>query len=141
MPAPKAEEEEDRLYEEQLAWVKTAPLVAARKAKGRHPNPMDDDPCIERLRRDLLLVEKALPRTALTPEWDSASWKEGVRACSGASDFRVSLAALESAVQVEYLSPYFYKDPLLVRGAWLPTGAYLAGVLSLCSRESSSIAL
>ena len=123
MPARKAEEEEDRLYEEQLAWVRATPLVAARKAKGRHPNPVDDDPCIERLRRDLLLVEKALPRTALTAEWDSASWKEGVRACSGAADFRDSLASLEGAVQEGYLSPYFYKEPLLVRGAWLPTGA------------------
>ena len=133
MPAPRSEEEEDRLYEEQLTWVRAAPLVAARKAKGRHPNPMDDDPCIERLRRDLLLVEKALPRTALAAEWDSASWKEGVRACNGASDFRVSLASLESAVQDQFLSPYFYKDPLLVRGAWLPTGAKLLESYGLSS--------
>ena len=125
MPEPRAEEEEDRLYEEQAEWVREAPLVAARKAKGRHPNPTDDDPCIERLRRDLLLVEKALPQAALSAEWDSVAWKENVRACSSATDFRSSLAALEGAVQEQHLSPYFYKDPLLVRGAWLPTGTSL----------------
>ncbi len=62
-PETHTEEEEEALYQQQEAWLQSTPLVAARKAKGKHPNPSDDDPLIARVRRDLLLVEKAIPRS------------------------------------------------------------------------------
>jgi len=43
--------------------MQATPLVAARKAKGKLPSPADDDPFVARVRRDLLVVEKALPRS------------------------------------------------------------------------------
>lgn len=122
MPEPDNEEELDDLYDDQLAWIQESPLVAARKAKGKHPNPQDEDPCIARLCRDLLLVEKALPRTAFDSDWDSTAWKEAVRACASPANFRESLANLETALRQPFISPHFPRWPLLVRGAWLPTG-------------------
>lgn len=134
MPDPYDEEESDRLYEAHLAWVKEMPLVAARKAKGKHANPQDDDPCIARLKRDMLLVEKALPRSAFMEDWDSAAWKDSVRACTQPSEFREALANLESSILDEFVSPYYRKWPLLVRGAWLPTGLCLSlGPFKLCT--------
>jgi hypothetical protein len=65
-PEPHTEEEEEVLYDQQLAWVQAIPLVAARKAKGKLPNPLDDDPLVARLKRDLLVVEKAVPRSAFS---------------------------------------------------------------------------
>lgn len=126
MVDPRAEEALDILYEEQQAWVREAPLVAARKAKGRHPNPQDDDPCMARLRQDFLLVEKALPYTAFGEGWDPAAWKDSVRASCSPTEFRDCLANLESSVQDNHLSPHYLKVPLLVKGAWLPTGISMA---------------
>ena len=131
MPEALGEEASEQLYEEQEAWLKGVPLVAARKAKGKHPNPQDDDLCLAQLRRDMLLVEKALPRTAFVEDWDSAAWKEGVRVHSSPAEFRDSLANLELAVQDQLLSPYFVRMPLLVRGAWLPTSKRLSNCTAI----------
>ena len=56
---------EEGLLEDQLAWLQGISSFAARRAKGKHPQPQHEDPRLEKLQRDLLLVEKALPREAL----------------------------------------------------------------------------
>lgn len=122
MPEERSEEANDRLFEQQEAWLRGGPLVAARKAKGRHPNPLDDDPRVALLQRDMLLVEKALPPSAFSEGWDPGAWKEAVRSCREPADFRDRLASLELAVQDTFFSPHFARVPLLVQGAWLATG-------------------
>lgn len=122
MVEPREEESSQGLWGEEDAWVRAARLVAARKAKGRHPNPQDDDPRVARLRQDFLLVEKALPQNAFAEDWEPSAWKERVRECCTPSEFRECLANLEAAVQDQFLSPHYIRAPLLVQGAWLPTG-------------------
>ena len=58
-------------------------------------------------------------------DWEAAAWKEKVRSCDDAAGLREALGTLEVAIRDGWLSPLFKRAPLLVKGAWLPTGALL----------------
>lgn len=70
----------------------------------------------------LLMVAAALPPDALPPPFDATSWRAAVREAGSALELRSSLGRLEEAIGSDYLSPAFHRRPLLVKGAWLPTG-------------------
>lgn len=57
--------------------------------------------------------------------------EQEVRNAMGPEDLRAALATLESSIHEEYLSPLFNRKPLLVKGAWLPTGTSWNLILSL----------
>ena len=109
--------------DERVAALEGIPCSAARKLKNRAPATANgEDPALERLKRDLLAIAKALPQDATAAEWDAAAWRDAVRGATDVAAVKEVLAALEGAVQPEFISPLFPLTPLLVRGAWLPTG-------------------
>lgn len=119
------EESKERLAGEQAAWLQSVSTVAAAaKAEGNHPNPRKDDPFLAKAMKELLLLEKALPREALGADWDSGAWKDRVRSSGDASALKQALAELEEALQEGWVSPAFQRNLLLVRGAWLHTGGH-----------------
>lgn len=74
------------------------------------------------LQGDLSVIERALPREALQEGWDAAAWQGQLDAAGSTAELRGLLGCLEEALQSGWLSPHFPRKPLLVLGAWLPTG-------------------
>ena len=72
--------------------------------------------------KEMRCVEAALPREALRAWWDSAAWQAQVASAGNIAELRLLLGRLEEALQDGWLSPHFPRHPLLVKGAWLPTG-------------------
>lgn len=71
---------------------------------------------------DMLINSTILP-------FDSAAWTERVTSASSLSDIKSALGALESALLPLFLHPDYKRDPLLVKGAWIPTGDEVATAL------------
>lgn len=70
-------------------------------------------------------VQAALPREALEAGWDDGAWRAQVAYAGSIAELRLLLGRLEEAILDGWLSPHFQRSPLLVKGAWLPTGGWL----------------
>ncbi len=68
------------------------------------------------------MVLAALPAEALPPPFDPGAWREAVKSAASPADLRRALGRLEEGLHNDYVSPAFHRRPLLVKGAWLPTG-------------------
>ncbi len=68
------------------------------------------------------MVLAALPAEALPPPFDPGAWREAVKAAASPLDLRRALGRLEEGLHNDCISPAFHRRPLLVKGAWLPTG-------------------
>ena len=80
---------------------------------------------LTKLRADMLRVEAALPLSAMKDaSWDSNAWQAQVRDAGSILQLRQALGALEMAVHEGFLwqSPGQPRQPLLVKGAWIPVG-------------------
>ena len=80
-----------------------------------------------KLRADMLRVEAALPLSAMKDaSWNSDAWQATVKAAQSALQFRQALGDLEMAVHEGFLwqSHVQPRQPLLVKGAWMPIGRH-----------------
>jgi hypothetical protein len=106
--------------------IKKEPGVKVESSQGGDVAPPPLTPYLKgetavmtKLKSDMLAIAASVPAHALN-EFDPGSWKESVR---GAVDFealRVALGCLETAIDEDHLHPSFAKEPVLVRGAWMP---------------------
>lgn len=56
--------------------------------------------------------------------------QEAVKGATSVLELRQALGRLEEGLNADYVSPAFHRRPLLVKGAWLPTGAW--GSVCVC---------
>ncbi len=77
--------------------------------------------------QDMLCVHAALPPKALTGPLDT--WEATVQQAPDARTLRTCLGTLEAAISDDVLSGEFQRDPLLVKGAWMPTGREVASAV------------
>lgn len=147
MPADRTDESREQLFEEHSEWVSSVSCVAASRVRGKLPHADADEPHLAKLKRDLLAVEKALPRDALRAEWDASTWRASAKNAGEPLEVRRALAELEDSLQEGWASLAFRKDPLLVRGAWFLTGTLLETPcwvaclnISATSRDQRSVA-
>ncbi|KAL3160990.1 hypothetical protein ABBQ38_009379 [Trebouxia sp. C0009 RCD-2024] len=89
------------------------------------PAHKDEATSLAKLRADMLAVEAALPLSAMKDaSWDSSAWQGKVRGVHSMLQLRQALGELEMAVHEGFLwhSPAQPRQPLLVKGAWMPIG-------------------
>ena len=72
--------------------------------------------------QDLLKVHAALLEPALADGFNRKAWERSVRGAADLEALRDALGELQAAVKDDRLSQSFARTPLLVKGAWLPTG-------------------
>ena len=72
--------------------------------------------------QDLLKVHAALLEPALADRFNRKAWERSVRGAADLAALRDALGELQAAVKDYRLSQSFTRTPLLVKGAWLPTG-------------------
>eukprot|EP00884_Botryococcus_braunii_P016830 jgi/Botrbrau1/3830/Bobra.0183s0056.2 len=150
MPAPPirmplSDDEQPPSQERQLkeaerkVWLMNTNLLAPTRTgdSGGIPSPFraGESERLSKLKGDMLRVEAGIPRKALVDPWMSDRWRKEVRNAIGPEDLRGALATLEDAIYEEYLSPLFNRKPLLVKGAWLPTGQEVASALPGINNE------
>ncbi len=77
------------------------------------------------LRQDLLKVVAALSDSVMSEEstLDRKAWDKTVRGAPDLATLRDALGELQGAVRDDRLSQHFARTPLLVKGAWMETGA------------------
>ncbi|KAG2500076.1 hypothetical protein HYH03_002353 [Edaphochlamys debaryana] len=98
--------------------------------------PEADGPRLQRLKRELLQVEAAVPADAVDEEFHRVSWVEAVQCATSAAELRTCLGQLEAALLPSHdgcapglLGTVFHRHPPLVRGAWVEVGKEVATAL------------
>ena len=89
------------------------------------PMHRGEPPTLTKLRADMLRVEAALPLSAMKDaSWNSNAWQAQVKAAHSTLQLRQALGELEMAVHEGFLwqSHAQPRQPLLVKGAWMPVG-------------------
>lgn len=89
------------------------------------PTHQGEATTLAKLRADMLRVEAALPLSAMKDaNWDSDAWQAKVRGAHSLLQLRQALGELEMAVHEGFLwhGPAHPRQPLLVKGAWMPIG-------------------
>ncbi|KAK9816480.1 hypothetical protein WJX72_000803 [[Myrmecia] bisecta] len=138
MPAPlgeRPEAEQQRVEAEHAAWIWSAATQASaisRAEAGAGPQQRyreGDSLRVTKLKAEMLRVAGALPKEAVQDIWNLASWTAGVKAAASVVELRSALGELEGAIREDYLSKLLQRQPLLVRGAWLPIGNEVASAL------------
>lgn len=69
----------------------------------------------------MLVVGAALPELAVEAWWSPGAWAKSVRGAGSLPQLRRCLACLEAAARLQRVSVAFCRNPVRVRGAWLPT--------------------
>ncbi len=67
-------------------------------------------------------MHAALLDPTLEDGFPRKAWEKGVRGAAELSELRDALGELQAGVKDERLSSTYIRTPLLVKGAWLPTG-------------------
>lgn len=91
----------------------------------RLPTHKGEPSSLTKLRADMLRVEAALPLSAMKDAvWNSEVWQATVKGAQSALQLRQALGQLELAVHEGFLwqSHVQPRQPLLVKGAWMPIG-------------------
>lgn len=86
---------------------------------------------LAKLRADMLRVEAALPLSAMKDaNWNSNAWQAAVKGADSALQLRQLLGELEVAVHEGFLwrNHAQPRQPLLIKGAWMPIGHASAAV-------------
>jgi hypothetical protein len=78
------------------------------------------------LKGDFLSVEFSIPEDDLHEEFDREEWEAAVEAAKDPVQLRTCLGQLEMALESTALDSSFNKEPLLVKGAWIPIGEEVA---------------
>ena len=89
------------------------------------PTHKGEPSSLTKLRADMLRVEAALPLSAMKDAvWNSEVWQATVKGAQSALQLRQALGQLELAVHEGFLwqSHVQPRQPLLVKGAWMPIG-------------------
>ena len=119
--------------QEVQAWCPLAAVAAAehhaggeefvQKLKSFTPNePLE----MTVLKGDLLAVEFSLSEDLLDDAFDPDEWRSSVKTAVDAATLRRCLGQLENAVVAAALHSEFNREPLLVKGAWIPIGEEVA---------------
>ena len=132
-----------RTEQEQRQWINSAtPVVAEAQhaasnlagydVKNYVQEPPEEDGApaqgevdslrLWKLKRDILLVESAIPESAFRDagSWIRREWTGRVRRSNLLSELRQCLGELGAALSKESLAQGFAQKPVLVKGAWLP---------------------
>ena len=67
-------------------------------------------------------MHAALLEPALAEGFNRKAWEKSVKGAAELVTLRDALAELQAAIKDDRLSQSFARTPLLVKGAWLPTG-------------------
>ena len=90
--------------------------------------------------QDMLKVHAALLDPALAEDFPRKAWEKTVKSATDLVTLRDALGDLQAGVQDDRLSQSFARTPLLVKGAWLPTGVPLT-LSTLACRQTSKCCL
>ncbi|GAB4814610.1 hypothetical protein N2152v2_001656 [Parachlorella kessleri] len=131
LPAPPGPEEALAVLEERAnALMACVPVGAIEVAGTADTGDLEEESAeLLHLKAGLLMVLAALPGEALPPPFDPDAWREAVKGAATPLDLRRALGRLEEGLHNDYVSPAFHRRPLLVKGAWLPTGNEVASAL------------
>lgn len=105
------------------------------------PTHKGEPSSLTKLRADMLRVEAALPLSAMKDAvWNSEVWQAAVKGAQSALQLRQALGQLESAVHEGFLwqSHVQPRQPLLVKGAWMPIGDLIC-LQHACYRPAASV--
>ena len=87
-----------------------------------------DPPAMRKLKSELLCVESAIPEQAMmdAAAWDRAAWISAVQSSTSIAELRRLLGDLEASLKGEWLSKEYVRQPVLVKGTYLPIGKEVA---------------
>lgn len=108
-------------------WTLAAPSAAS--AGALEPFLPGEAAVVTKLKADMLAVHGALGDDDVDAEFDADDWKHSVRDAGDVAALRLALGKLEAAILPDALHPRFVKEPLLVRGAWIPSSGEVATAL------------
>ncbi len=105
--------------------VQALPYLHGQDQVSGLPTHKGEPSSFTKLRADMLRVEAALPLSAMKDAtWNSEVWQATVKAAQCVVQLRQALGQLEMAVHEGFLwqSHVLPRQPLLVKGAWMPIG-------------------
>ena len=125
-----SQQERSRLYTEHhdSIWslsIQALPYLQGSDPVTSLPSIKGEASMLTKLKADMLRVEAALPLSAMKDaNWNSNAWQAEVKGAHGMLQLRQALGELEMAVHEGFLwqgvaQP---RQPLLVKGAWVPIG-------------------